>query len=376
MDISTYVSQHYFPLLTLLQTLCKIPAPTGTEQARAVFCKAWLEEHGAKGVVIDSAKNVVFPINCEGSNNITVFAAHTDTVFPDLAPLPYSEDEEKIYCPGVGDNTAHMAVLLLVAKYFIQHQLSPKDGVLFVFNAGEEGLGNLNGTRTLFSDYAGRIGRFVSLDAKLGVMNTRTVGSHRFEVTLNTRGGHSFMDFGEKNAIAELSKIVEKIYAIEVPKKGDSNTTYNVGTITGGTSVNPIAQRATMTCEYRSDNIECLAMMEEKFAEIFFAAELENDITVQRIGERPCSVEDETGMDELKTLCQAITEEVTGEAVTFKSSSTDCNIPRSLGIPAICIGACRFEGAHTREEWLEKASLSQGLTVALKTALRLVGEEA
>ena len=207
-------------------------------------------------------------------------------------------------------------------------------------------------------------------------MNTRTVGSHRFEVTLNTRGGHSFMDFGEKNAIAELSKIVEKIYAIEVPKKGDSNTTYNVGTITGGTSVNTIAQRATMTCEYRSDNIECLAMMEEKFAEIFFAAELENDITVQRIGERPCSVEDETGMDELKTICQAITEEVTGEAVTFKSSSTDCNIPRSLGIPAICIGACRFEGAHTREEWLEKASLSQGLTVALKTALRLVGEEA
>ncbi len=375
MELSTFVKAHQKQLLTLIRTLCKIPAPTGTEQARAVFCKAWLVEHGAKDVVIDSAKNVICPINCDGSDNITVFAAHTDTVFPELAPPPYSEDEERIYCPGVGDNTVHVALLLLVAKYFLQNKLSPKDGVLFVFNAGEEGLGNLIGTKTLFSDYAGRIGRFISLDAKLGEINDRTVGSHRFEVTLRTQGGHSFRDFGEQNAIAELSKIVAKIYAIQVPQVGDSVTTYNVGTITGGTSVNTIAQSATMTCEYRSDNIDCLAQMEEKFAEIFFTAELENDLVIERIGERPCGVSDQTGMDELKEACREVVQEVTGEEIAFTSASTDCNIPRSLGIPAVCIGVCRFDGAHTREEWLEKASLSQGLTIALKTALRLTGEE-
>lgn len=375
MDISTFVAQQQFPLLTLLQNLCKIPAPTGTEQARAVFCKAWLIEHGAKDVIIDRAKNVVLPINCEGSDNITVLAAHTDTVFPELAPQPYAEDEKNIYCPGVGDNTASVAVLLMVAKFFLQNKLVPKDGILFVFNAGEEGLGNLIGTRTLFSDYAGRIGRFVSLDAKLGVINDRTVGSHRYEVTLRTNGGHSFTAFGEKNAIAELAKIVSAIYAIEVPTVGDSKTTYNVGTVEGGTSVNTIAQSATMTCEYRSDNRECLAKMEERFAEILLGAELENDLTVERIGERPCGVADETGMDELREICRVAAEEELGEAVVFTSASTDCNIPRSLGIPAVCIGVSRFGGAHTREEWLEKASLTQGLTVALKTALRLIGED-
>lgn len=373
MDISTFVEQHRQALLTLVQNLCKIPAPTGTEQARAVFCKAWLVENGAENVIIDRAKNVILPLNCEGSDRITVFAAHTDTVFLDLAPLPYSEDEEKIYCPGVGDNTASVAIQLLVAKYFLREKLAPKEGVLFVFNAGEEGLGNLIGTRTLFSDYAGRIARFVSLDAKLGTINDRTVGSHRYEVTLRTNGGHSFTAFGEKNAIAELTKIVSAIYAIEVPVIGESRTTYNVGLIEGGTSVNTIAQSAKMLCEYRSDNIDCLTQMEERFAEIFFTAELENDLTVERIGERPCGVSDETGMDDLREICRAVAQEVTGEAVAFTAASTDCNIPRSLGVPAICIGVCRFGGAHTREEWLEKASLSQGLTVALKTALQLIG---
>ncbi len=371
MDISTFVKRHQFELFNLIKTLCGIPAPTGLEHARAVFCKAWLIENGAENVVIDEAKNVVFSLNCEESNNITVLAAHTDTVFPDKEPLPYSEDEDTIRCPGVFDNTAGVAVLLLAAKYLIKEGVKPKNGVMLVFNAGEEGLGNLAGTRRLFANFAGRIGRFISLDAVLGTINDRVVGSHRFEVTLRTNGGHSYGAFGEKNAIAELAKIISAIYAIEVPRKGDSKTTYNVGLIQGGTSVNTIAQEAKMLCEYRSDNISCLGQMEEKFAEIFFTAELENDITVERVGERPCASVEESGMTELRALCQEVTEEVLGEQVCFAPSSTDCNIPRRMGIPAICIGVARGHGAHTREEWLEKPSLTQGLEITLRLLERI-----
>ena len=371
MDISTFVQRHQFELLNLIKTLCGIPAPSGLEHARAVFCKAWLTENGAENVVIDEARNVLFSVNCEGSDNITVLAAHTDTVFPDKEPLPYFEDEEVIRCPGVFDDTASVAILLLVAKYLMQEEIKPKDGLMLVFNSCEEGLGNLAGTRRLFADYAGRIGRFITLDANLGVINDRTVGSHRFEVTLRTNGGHSYGAFGEKNAIAELSKIISKIYEIEVPKEGDSKTTYNVGLIEGGTSVNTIAQSAKMLCEYRSDNLSCLGQMEEKFAEIFFTAELENDITVERVGERPCAAEEEAGMDELVALCRDVTESVLGEQVAFVPSSTDCNIPRSLGIPAVCIGVARGHGAHTREEWLEKPSLALGLEIALRLIERI-----
>ena len=372
MDISTFAQRHQFELMNLIKTICGIPAPTGVEHARAVFCKAWLTENGAENVVIDEAKNAIFAINCEESNDITVLAAHTDTVFPDKEPLPYFEDEESIHCPGVFDDTASVAILLLVAKYLMQEGIKPKNGLMLVFNAGEEGLGNLAGTRKLFENYAGRIGRFISLDANLGVINERTVGSHRFEVTLRTDGGHSYGDFGGKNAIAELAKIVSAIYAIEVPQVGDSKTTYNVGTIEGGTSVNTIAQEAKMLCEYRSDNLSCLEQMEAKFAEIFFTAELENDISVVRVGERPCAAEDETGMAELVGLCREVTESVLGEKVKMVPSSTDCNIPRSLGIPAVCIGVARGHGPHTREEWLEKESLLPGLEIALKLTERIV----
>ena len=286
--IQAYVQEHTAELFDLLAALCAIPAPSYHEERRADFCKTWLEAAGAKGVYIDEALNVVFPYECEESDRISVFFAHTDTVFPDTEPMPLLDEGERLRCPGICDDTANLAVLMMTAKFFIRQGIRPPHGILFVCNSCEEGLGNLMGARRIFKEYAGRVKQFVTFDGHFNVLADRCVGSHRYEIEVKTEGGHSYENFGNKNAIAELSRLITEIYAIRVPVQGNSNTTYNVGIVEGGTSVNTIAQSAKMLCEYRSDNEECLAIMREKFKAIFAAAANRGlDITVKKIGDRP-----------------------------------------------------------------------------------------
>lgn len=373
-EIKKYAEEKHSSMLETLKELCHIPAPSHFEHQRAEYCKKWLEDKGAKGVYIDEALNVIFPINCENSNEITVFVAHTDTVFPDTEPMPYREDEENIYCPGVGDDTASVSVLMHTAEFFIENNLIPQKGVMFVLNSCEEGLGNLKGTRQLFKDFEGRIGKFISFDGKLTRIANRCAGSHRYEVEVLTRGGHSYQSFGNANAINELSKIVNKIYSIEVPQMEGERTTYNVGGISGGTSVNTIAQSAKMLCEYRSSHKDCLAIMQKKFEEIFESAKSDEvQVNVIKIGDRPCSNIDFERIDDLEAIIEPILEEIIKKPVGYASSSTDCNIPLSLGIPAICVGVYNGAGAHTREEWVEKKSLVPGLEFGIKIAKALTG---
>lgn len=371
--IKIYAESNYEELLQLLRDMCHIPAPSHQEQERAEFCKKWLEENGAEGVYIDQALNAVYPLNCEGSSEITVIAAHTDTVFPDTEPLPYREDEEMIYCPGVGDDTASVAVLLMAAKYCIQHGIKPAKGILFVCNSCEEGLGNLKGTRQLMQDYKGRIGRFITMDCNLNGMFRGCVGSHRYRVDVKTIGGHSYGNFGNPNAITVLAQMISRMYEIQVPKIDNSTTTYNVGVIEGGTSINTIAQSASMLCEYRSDNVECLDIMRKQFEDIFASCEGEGvQIAVELVGERPCAFNvDSVKEQALFEVCRDVIMEVTGKAVGYGAASTDCNIPLSLGIPAVGIGVYDGGGAHTREEWLRKESLKPGLEVAVGIALEM-----
>lgn len=366
-EIEFFISQNQQQMLDTLKELCGILAPSHFEHKRAEYCINWLEGIGAKGVYIDEALNVIFPLNCENSNEITVFAAHTDTVFPDSEPMPYFDDGEKIHCPGAADDTASVAVLMMMAKYFVEKKLMPPKGILFVCNSCEEGLGNLKGTRQLFKDFHGRISRFISFDSLMHTVNDRCVGSHRYEVKVLTEGGHSFGDFGNCNAIAKLSEIVTEIYKLQVPEKADSHTTYNVGEISGGTSVNTIAQNAKMLCEYRSDDRECLEIMQARFEAIFEAARSEKvRVHVKRVGDRPCGNIEDGKIRSLKQMVVPIIETVIGEKVSFKSSSTDCNIPLSLGVPALCIGVNTYAGMHTREEWVDKASLVSGLEIAIR----------
>lgn len=352
----------------LLKELCEIPAPSHHEDKRAEFCKNYLLAAGYEDVYIDGAKNVICGLNYENSKEITVFVAHTDTVFPDLEPMPYYEKDGKAYCPGIGDNTASLAVLLVAAKYFKDNNILSDKGVLFVCNSCEEGLGNLKGVRALMEAYEGRVARFISFDGKMDRILDKCVGSHRYNVEVITEGGHSFNAFGNENAISHLSNIVKKIYEIEVPKKNDSKTTYNVGTISGGTSVNTIAQSAQMLCEYRSDDVECLAIMKKKFEEIFESSRSDKvEVKITKVGDRPCANGiDEKELSALVDDCRNIIEDMISKKTIIESGSTDCNIPMSMGIPSVCIGVYYGGGMHTREEWIELDSLNVGLLLAIK----------
>lgn len=373
----TFVEENKDLMLKTLKELCAIPAPSHQEHKRAAYCKKWLEDVGAKGVYIDEALNVIFPLNCEGSNEISVIAAHTDTVFPDLEPMPYEDRGDSIHCPGVGDDTIAVVMILLSAKYLLEQNICPEKGLLMVCNSCEEGLGDLKGTRQLFKDYAGRISRFVSFDGDLYAIHTESVGSHRYKVTVRTPGGHSRSNFGNPNALNELAEMITKIYAISVPTDEGGQTTYNVGTVNGGTSVNTIAQEATMLCEYRSNKVSCMEIMKDRFMEIFRQGEKKDvQVEVEMVGDRPCGKDiDPARMENLLTLCRDIAEEVTGRKLKMNAASTDCNIPHSLGIPAVAMGICRWHGIHTREEWIEKPSLIPGLEIALRVICALTEKE-
>ena len=373
----SYIKKHTDELFDLLHRLALIPAPSGYEDARADFCKKWLESVGACGVYIDEKKNVVFPYQCEGKNGITALFAHTDTVFPDTEPMPYSDDGKVVRCPGICDDTANLAVLMLAAKFMIDSKADAPNGILFVCNSCEEGLGNLAGSRQIFKDFDGRIARVVTFDGAMNGLVDKCVGSHRYEVTVKTEVGHSYSAFGNRSAVLELSKIITDIYSIAVPKNNGSKTTYNVGMISGGTSVNTIPESASMLCEYRSDDLESLNIMKSKFEEIFKNAKARGvDLTVKLVGERPCmGGVDPDEQERLASVCQKIVEETAGIEVSRRSGSTDANVPLSLGIPAVCAGACIGAGAHTRAEYLEKDSLLVGLDVGIKIALALSGRK-
>ena len=363
-----YADEHLEELKQLIRDLCAIPAPSNHEELRAEFCRQWFEKNGFENVFIDDALNVIAPVGVTEDGPVVAFTAHTDTVFPDTEPMPFYEDEQEFRCPGVGDDTANLAVLMITARYFLEKGAKPKNGMLFVANSCEEGLGNLKGIREIVRNYGRRMLEHVSYDGStLNGITTDAVGSHRYRVTVRTEGGHSFGKFGNRNAIFYLSSIITSIYAIKVPQIGASRTTYNVGTITGGTSVNTIAQEASMLCEYRSDNRECLAKMQKTFAAVFDAYRTMGiDVEVELVGDRPCKGDvDEQKHNALKARMEAATSLVTEDAPICRSGSTDCNIPLSAGIPAACVGVVISSGAHTREEKLQLSGLPLGMKKSL-----------
>ena len=360
----------------LLLELAQIPAPSGREEKRAAFCKQWLEAQGAQGVYVDDALNVIYPVGVTEENAVVCFAAHSDVVFPDTEPLPLRVEEGKIFCPGIGDDTANVAALMMAAKLIAQKKLVPKDlGLLLVINSGEEGLGNLKGTRQLMDDFGHRIREFVAFDAHdcqgVGI----AVGSRRYKIEIDTEGGHSFTAFGNRNAIAYLASLIDTLYTIKVPPMG--KTTYNVGTISGGTSVNTIAQHAQMLYEFRSDNREAMEIMDQHLmAAIDFYRTKGVQVTVTPVGDRPCGGDvDERKVQAMMDWANEASVRHYGRPHTFGQGSTDCNIPLSMGIPSICVGCYNGDRSHTRQEWVAIDSLLPGLKFAADLIIYYLEEE-
>jgi acetylornithine deacetylase/succinyl-diaminopimelate desuccinylase-like protein len=366
-----------FPAYTeLIKTLTKIPAPSHKEQQKAAYIKDWLDALQMRTgfpmqTRIDDATNVICECFCEAEPaQIDLFLAHTDTVFPDEQPLPVQETEELLAGPGIGDDTANVAAMMMGLQYLAEQQLRPQANVVFAFNSCEEGLGNLKGCRTIMEQYQGKVHEFISFDGSYTSLTTVAVGSERYDVCIRTEGGHSYGNFGNSNAIAAMAELICRLYAIDV-RKYPGRTTYNAGIITGGTSVNTIAQEAHMLFEFRSDCVEGLAGIKQDVLKLFSDFGHRFDLSLQLLGSRPSmGLIDPIPMNRLINEITSIIIEETGKAPILSSGSTDCNIPLSQGIPAVCFGAYLGKGAHTRQEFLYKQSLRPGLRILIRTLLR------
>ena len=371
MSYGTDVAQEAHDLLV---TLARIPAPSHDEGRRATFVRDWLLSQGLDAE-IDDALNVTSSYGIRAVGKIALFAAHTDVVFPDTDPLPLEEKDGRIWAPGVGDDTANLVCLLLAYRELVRRirsgELARKHGIMIAANACEEGLGNLDGMKALFARVGRRVGTFVSLDGYAPHVVTRPVGSHRWRISCDTPGGHSYAKFGSPNAIERLSAFICAFYQLERPN--EELVTVNVGRIEGGTTVNSIAQHAEALIEYRSVSEACLATMRKHVEELVGQSVAENvRFTLELLGERPGEgAIDPVRQNALLKACKQVVEETLGEKVLWGPSSTDANVPLSLGIPATTMGAIRGAGAHTREEWIDVESLAPGVDCALELMERL-----
>ncbi|MCR4869705.1 MAG: M20/M25/M40 family metallo-hydrolase [Atopobiaceae bacterium] len=372
MSYGTDVAQEAHDLLC---TLARIPAPSHDEGRRAQFVRDWLIGQGLDAE-IDDALNVTSSYGVGIIGRIALFSAHTDVVFPDTDPLPLVEQDGRIQAPGVGDDTANLVCLLLAYRELLRRirtgELKRRRAVMIAANSCEEGLGNLDGMKALFARVGRRIETFVSLDGYAPHVVTRPVGSHRWRISCDTPGGHSYAKFGSPNAIERLSAFICAFYQLERPD--EEPVTVNVGRIEGGTTVNSIAQHAEALIEYRSVSEACLATMRERVERLVEQSDAEDvRFTLELIGERPGEGPiDPVRQNALMKACEQAVVETLGEQVQWGPSSTDANVPFSLGIPATTVGAIRGAGAHTREEWIDVASLAPGVDCALALMERLV----
>ena len=367
-QMEEYLKSSHEDAKNIVRELCRIPAPSHHEENRAEWCRKWFIEAGGENVFIDEALNAVCEYNVTEDNDVVVLMAHIDTVFPDLEPMPFVEKDGLFYSPGVTDDTGNLASLLIAERYILKNKIPTTCGLVFVANSCEEGLGNLKGSRQIVSHYGKRIREFITVD---GTMLERivngAVGSHRYNITVKTEGGHSFSAFGNRNAIVCLSSMINTLYSVKVPQEGDGKTTYNVGIISGGTSVNTIAQEASMLYEYRSTSRACLATMEEMLSKVIEAYRATGiEVNCERIGDRPCTGDvDPQKHEELIRKAGDSIRRIIGKEPVLSYSSTDANTPLAIGIPAICMGGAIGGKCHTREEWLDPESLLDGSRILL-----------
>ena len=366
-------------LLQEQAALSEIPAPLMKEGPRGAAVRARFEALGLTSVRTDAAGNVLGDRRGRSLHPHLVLAAHLDTVFPEGTTVKTSRDGALMKGPGIADDARGLAVLLGVIRALDAGRVSTAGTITFVANVGEEGLGDLRGMKQIFNQtLKGEVDLFVSIDGSGLDLTNVGVGSHRYRVTFKGPGGHSFGDFGLANPVHALGRAIAQIAAFQVPS--DPRTTFNVGRIGGGTSVNSIPYEAWMEVDMRSVDPAALAALDGRFQTALDRALADENtrwnnhgqLSVVRdlVGDRPAGRTPEgspivvTAIDVTKAL---------GAPIDLGAGSTDANYPMSLRIPAITIGGGGAgRGAHSLAETFDSTDSWRGTQRALLLAVALV----
>jgi tripeptide aminopeptidase len=383
-SIATLTADHHRTVEDIV-TLTQVAAPPFQEETRANAFLAMANAHGLKKLESDTEGNVTGIRPGVGGGPLICVAAHLDTVFPAGIDVTVRRDGTKLYAPGVGDDTRSLAVLLAWLRAMDAAAVRTRADLLFVADVGEEGPGDLRGMRHLFQKgpYKDRISAFITVDSPdMEHIATGGVGSKRYRVTFKGPGGHSYGAFGLVNPMFAMADTIARLGRITVP--ASPKTTYSASVTGGGTSINSIPNTVWTDFDLRSESAAELARLEATFLDLTaksVAAENAARSTrngavttdIAKIGDRPAGRTDEDS--DLVRLAQASIG-AHGFQPRFETSSTDANIPMSLGIPAIKIGSGGTGGrAHSLEEWIDVAPEPsvRGMAAGLATVLAVAG---
>jgi tripeptide aminopeptidase len=357
--------------------VCEVEAPPFKETKRAQLYAQMFKEIGLTNVRIDKEGNVLGEKRGPAARPHLVFSAHLDTVFPEGTPVTVKREGTVLRGPGIGDDCRGLAVLLAVARAMVKANIQTPGTITFVGTVGEEGLGDLRGVKYLFREgLKGQIDRFVSIDGTgLGITH-KAVGSLRYRVTFKGPGGHSYGAFGMVNPIHALGRAMARVADFEVPR--EPKTTFNVGRIGGGTSVNSIPFEAWAEVDMRSVDPASLKSVDAKFHKAMDDAVADENVRwgsralsvdKQLVGDRPAG---QTPADSPIVVAAVSATKALGLPVTLDEGSTDSNIPMNMNIPAITIdGGGRGSGAHALDEMFDTTNSWQGTQRAFLIALAL-----
>jgi len=357
--------------------VCEIPAPPFNESVRGRDIERRFKELRLANVRTDAVGNVIGVRPGAAARPNIVMSAHLDTVFPEGTSVKVTREGNRLKGPGIGDDCRGLAVLLAVIESLNAAHVVTPGTITFVATVGEEGLGDLRGAKALFEEMAGQIDKFVSIDGNgLDIVNVG-VGSMRYKVIYQGPGGHSYGNFGIANPIHALGRAIAKISDFEVP--ASPKTTFNVGRIGGGTSVNSIASEAWMEVDLRSADVGSLKTLDEKLhAAVRSALEEENrrwnyrgriHVAIETIGNRPGG--QTPAQSSIAQTALAVSRSF-GFEESLREGSTDANVPMRLNIPAITIGGGGSgSGVHTINEVFDTTDSSQGTERAVLLAIAL-----
>jgi len=361
---------------------CEIPAPEFKEEVRGRELQRVFQEIGLDNVRVDKVGNVLGSYAGRAAHPHLVIAAHLDTVFPEGTDVKVKRDGATLRGPGIGDDCRGLAVLVTIAREIKRAGVKNEGTITFVANVGEEGLGDLRGVKELFkTTLAGKndqIDNFISIDGTGVHVTNVAVGSHRYKITFKGPGGHSFGAFGMANPMGAMGRAIAKIQEIQVPKQ--PKTTFNVGRIGGGTSVNSIPFEGWMELDMRSSDAASLAAVDASIQKAIDAAVVEENkrwgtgqtITVVKelIGDRPAGNTPENSAIVRAGLGAAT---ALGFNANLGEGSTDSNLFMSVKVPAITIGGGgRGRNSHALNESFETTDAWQGTQHALLLTLALV----